>query len=82
MTPIILFTYQYKDHTSTKLSTGLGNNRLSYTDANGHALLYVRGEDHKHRVKNDNGIFKETNTKLKENIVRSIQETIINMKNK
>jgi len=31
MTPIILFTYQYKDH--------LGNNRLSYADSNGNGRI-------------------------------------------
>ena len=39
MNPIILFTYQYKDHTSAQLSTGLGNNRLSYADANGNGRI-------------------------------------------
>ena len=39
MTPIILFTYQYKDHASAKLSTDLGNNRLSYADSNGNGKI-------------------------------------------
>ena len=43
MTPIILFTYQYKDHASAKLSTGLGNNRLSYADSNGNGKIDTPG---------------------------------------
>lgn len=57
-----------------------GQAQIYSHEANGHALLYIRGNDHKHRVRNDNGVFRETNTVLKNNIVRSIQETIKNMK--
>ena len=51
MTPIILFTYQYKDHTSTKLSTGLGNNRLSYVNSGMGRAAIIRAAENK-RLKN------------------------------
>ena len=49
-------------------------------EANGHALLYIQGEEHRHQVTNIDGALTETNTKLKNRIVNSIKETIENMK--
>ncbi len=34
-----VYTYQYKDHTSTMLSAGLGNIRLSYSDIDGNGVI-------------------------------------------
>lgn len=51
-------------------------------EANGHALLFVQGKEHRHQVKNVDGKFIETNKELKTKIVNSIKETIKNMKEK
>lgn len=46
----------------------------------GHAYLFSIGKNPNHVVKNVNGVFKETNKELAKQIIRSIQETIINMR--
>jgi hypothetical protein len=52
-----------------------GEAQIYSHEANGHALLYVRKEEHRHIAVGG----KETNTNLSGNILRSINETIKNM---
>lgn len=46
----------------------------------GHAYLYSKGQDSRHRVKNVDGKFKETNEQLKKQIIERIDETEKNFK--
>ena len=55
-----------------------GRAQIYSHEANGHVLLYMRGENYKHTTVGNSTV--ETNTKLYGNILRSINETIKNMK--
>lgn len=71
------------DHVSIVINQGLSEKGRAQTFAHegfGHAYLFSIGKNPNHVVRNINGVFKETNSALANQIIRSIQETIKNMR--
>jgi len=71
------------DHVSIVINQGLSEKGRAQTFAHegfGHAYLFSIGKNPNHVVRNVNGAFKETNSVLANQIIRSIQETIKNMR--